>query len=618
MLTKGKLRYYNLSMHKIFSIRQSLVNVFGNLRKLLVISWNEDKFLTFGYMASSGMGAFFPIAASYVFKLFIDEIISSKGVSVDIPIILIALLASRYLIDASWDFVMWVVRGIYFDFLFRYKFQNILNYIYYKKVVFLDLEHFENPKIQDLMTKAQDTFTWKLPNFFRGFASLLNNMISYVVSFIILIPFGVQIPALMSLVTIPQLFLRAKYGRLQWSIYGSGAPEVRKLWYLSWLLREKRSVVEARIFQSNRSLLKKFRKTQKYLYELNKKPVVEFMRAVMVPQVVKYGVLFIFAYSKIPEVLNQSMSVGDFTFFVSLLDRVTNSATDMILNFGEMYEDNLYVNHYFEVLNLPRLVNVAQIPVEIDFRKPPKIEFKDVSFIYPGTDKYVLKDVNFSISPSENIAIVGANGAGKTTIVKLLCRFYDVTKGEILVNGINIKDLDLKSWYRSIGTLFQEFMHYDFTVKENIMLGNPGVRDNELVLLAAKQSGAEDFIKDLPQKYDQLLGRQFEGGVELSQGQWQKIAIARAFYEGAPILILDEPTSAIDAESEYEIFQNLNKYYKDKTLFLISHRFSTVRNADKIIVLKDGEISESGGHEELLAIDGTYARMFKKQALGYQ
>ena len=605
-------------MHKIFSIRQSLINVFGNLRKLILISWKEDKFLTFGYMATSGMGAFFPIAASYIFKLFIDEIISKKGISVDVPVILIALLASRYLIDASWDFVMWVVRGIYFDFLFRYKFQNILNYIYYKKVVFLDLAHFENPKIQDLMTKAQDTFTWKLPNFFRGFSSLLNNAISYSVSFIILIPFGAYIPALMSMVTIPQLFLRAKYGKIQWSIYGSGAPEVRRLWYLSWLLREKRSVVESRIFQSNRSLLKRFRKTQKYLYELNKKPVVEFMRAVMAPQVIKYGVMFIFAYSKIPDVLDQSMSVGDFTFFVSLLDRLTNSATDMILNFGEMYEDNLYVNHYFEVLALPRLVKEPQNPQKLDVSKPPKIEFKDVLFKYPGTENYVLKNVNFTILPSENIALVGANGAGKTTIVKLLCRFYDVSSGEILVNGINLKELELDSWYKSIGTLFQEFMHYDFTVRENIMLGNPGLRDRKLMLLAAKQSDADEFIRDLPDKYNQLLGRQFEGGVELSQGQWQKIAIARAFYEGAPILILDEPTSAIDAEAEYEIFQNLNKYSKDKTLFLISHRFSTVRNADKIIVLKDGEITESGSHDELLTLNGIYARMFKKQALGYR
>ena len=269
-------------------------------------------------------------------------------------------------------------------------------------------------------------------------------------------------------------------------------------------------------------------------------------------------------------------------------------------------------------MNLPKLVKKPKNPKEIDIDKPISFEFRNVSFKYPGTENFVLKDINFSIEPKDNIAIVGANGAGKTTIVKLLCRFYDVTSGEILVNGVNIKDLDLDNWYRCIGTLFQEFMHYDFTVRENIMLGNPKVKNEDKMRLAANQSGVSEFVEALPNKYNQLLGRQFEGGVELSQGQWQKLAIARAFYEGAQILILDEPTSAIDAESEYEIFQNLNKHYKDKTLFLISHRFSTVRNANKIIVLKEGRILETGSHDELLRVGGLYARMFRKQALGYQ
>ena len=222
------------------------------------------------------------------------------------------------------------------------------------------------------------------------------------------------------------------------------------------------------------------------------------------------------------------------------------------------------------------------------------------------------------IEPKENIAVVGHNGAGKTTIVKLLCRFYDVDSGEILINGTNIKDVRPSDWYRFLGTLFQEFMHYDFTVEENIMLGNPEVRDQELMKKAAEQSGAKDFIEKLPKKYNQVLGRQFEGGMELSQGQWQKIAIARAFYENAPILILDEPTSAIDSEAEYEIFKNLHTHYKNKTLFLISHRFSTVRNADKIVVLEKGQVVDEGTHDELLERGGLYAGMFRKQAQGYQ
>lgn len=339
----------------------------------------------------------------------------------------------------------------------------------------------------------------------------------------------------------------------------------------------------------------------------------------MIPQLFEVSVVFIFAYLKLPVVLSGGMSVGDFTFFISLLDRISNSAADMILNFGDMYENNLYVDHFFEVLNLPKIISEKKNPTRIPKKElPPKIEFKKVTFSYPGSKEKVLRDVSFVIEPGENIAIVGKNGAGKTTLVKLLCRFYDVASGEILIDGINIKDLKLSDWYKFIGTLFQEFMHYDFTARENIMLGDTNIKDEKKMREAAKRSGADKFIETLPKKYGQLLGRQFEGGTELSQGQWQKLAVARAFYESPPILILDEPTSAIDAEAEYEIFQNLKKVYENKTLFLISHRFSTVRNADKILVLDGGKIIERGSHEDLMKEDGLYAKMFRTQAKGYQ
>jgi ABC-type multidrug transport system fused ATPase/permease subunit len=230
----------------------------------------------------------------------------------------------------------------------------------------------------------------------------------------------------------------------------------------------------------------------------------------------------------------------------------------------------------------------------------------------------VLHKVSFTIEPGESVALVGHNGAGKTTIIKLLCRFYDVSDGEILINGINIKHLDLSGWYKFLGTLFQEFVRYHFTIKENIFLGAPGKNDEIAMKEAAVKSGAADFIERLPDKYDQKLGKEFADGEELSGGEWQKLAIARAFYEEPPVLILDEPTSAIDAEAEYEIFNNLEKQYKNKTLILVSHRFSTVRNANKIVVIDGGKIVESGTHEELMNVGGLYARLFSIQAKGYR
>ena len=226
--------------------------------------------------------------------------------------------------------------------------------------------------------------------------------------------------------------------------------------------------------------------------------------------------------------------------------------------------------------------------------------------------------VSFVIEPGESIALVGHNGAGKTTIVKLLCRFYDVSDGEILINDTNIKNLDLSRWYKFLGTLFQEFVKYHFTVRENIFLGAPDKNDEKAMKEAANKSGAAEFIERLPKKYDTILGKEFEDGEELSGGQWQKLAIARAFYEEPPVLILDEPTSAIDAEAEYEIFNNLEKQYKNKTLILVSHRFSTVRNANKIIVIDHGKIVESGSHKELMSLGGEYSKLFSIQAKGYR
>jgi ATP-binding cassette subfamily B protein len=289
----------------------------------------------------------------------------------------------------------------------------------------------------------------------------------------------------------------------------------------------------------------------------------------------------------------------------------------MVGNLGWMYENNLYVNHFFEVLNLPKIIPEPENPVKIPKTPyPPEVEFRNVSFLYPGSKNKVLDNVSFKIESGQNVALVGKNGAGKTTIVKLICRFYDVTSGEILINGINIKNVNLHDWYSYLGTLFQEFIKYDFTVKENITQGS--LHNEERVKSAAIKSGADKFILDLPKKYDQILGKQFEGGIELSSGQWQKIAIARAFYQSSPILILDEPTSAIDAETEFKIFKNLDKEYRDKSLLLISHRFSSVRNADKILVIQKGKIVEEGNHEDLVNKNGKYAKMFGRQAIGYK
>lgn len=604
---------------EVNKILKPLRHILSNLKKMLTIAWEMDKKLTLGYYATAALAAVTSLLTSIALAYLIDNLIAPQSGTVvtSIPLIILIVLGARYILSLISGISHWSLNQVYFDYIFRYKLQNELALKYYKKVSHLDIAHLEDPKTQDLITKARDTMLWQPPDFLRHFGYFFNSFVAFIAAFVILIPFGWWIPVIISISTIPLLVLRAKYGGVQWSIYGSGAPEVKKLWYFTWILSTPTAIREMKIFKSAEELLSKLKQTQEYLFRLNKKPVDTYVKILTFPPIFETMIVVAIAYFQLPHVLTGIITVGSFTLLINMMDSLQGNAESAVLNFGELYTRGLYVDHYFEVLALPQIIEDVEKPHLFDKVVPPKIEFKNVSFTYPNGTQ-VLKDVSFIIKPHENVAFVGENGAGKSTLIKLICRFYDVTEGEILVNGVNLKNIKLSHWYDFLGTLFQDFVQYHFTVSENIALGNPSKDSEEDVIKAAKKSGAYEFIQKLPKKFDTILGREFEDGEELSIGQWQKLAIARAFYEEAPILILDEPTSAIDAEAEYEIFTNLEKAYKDKTLILVSHRFSTVRNADKIFVVEHGEITERGTHEELLKLKGKYASMFLTQARGYQ
>lgn len=593
-------------------------NLWLNARRLIRLATQTDKRITFFYYATTAVGASVPVVASVAIKIVIDNLQNAQSaLTPTLPIVIIVTLGSYYLITIIEDVVFYGLNYSYFDFLFRYKLQNEISFRFYRKVTNLDIAHFENTETQDLITKTRDTMLWRVPDFLRNLRDLFGNIVAYISAFVITLPFGIWVPLLITFMTLPRIYLRAKHGSLQWSIYGSGAPQARKLWYIGHLLYQKTSIKEMKISQTAGAIMKKYKDTQNYLYKLNKGPLDKYLKVRNLPIVLETATLFTIATYFVPKTIDNTITIGSFTLLINLMTRLNNNAASSATRLGEIYENNLYVNHFFDVLGLPRLVKLAKKPKRVKSKKPPKIEFKNVSFNYPDGPK-VLNNINLTINPGDSIAFVGDNGAGKSTLVKLICRFYDVTGGEILVNGINIKQLKLASWYKSLGTLFQEFTHYHFTVKENITLGAPEKDNDRLMKEAAKKAGADKFIERLPKKYEQPLGREFEDGLELSGGQWQKLAIARAFYEEPPVLILDEPTSAIDAEAEYEIFNNLQSQYKNKTLILVSHRFSTVRNANKIFVVENGGIIERGSHKQLIDLGGKYYKMFTVQAKGYK
>ena len=594
-------------------VRQTL----KNLKKMLGLAWEMDKKLVIGYFLSGAFAAITAILASLTLKYLIDSLIQDNITTREIPLLVIIILGARYLVTFISNITNWTLQNMYFDTLMRYKLQNFIAYKFYSRLSALDIAHLEDPVSQNLITKARDSMLWRLPDMLRNFSYFLSNIVSGIASLFILLAFGWWVPVAVILTSLPFLYLRSRYGNVQWSFWGAGAEENRRLWYFTWLLSDPTAIREMRIFKSSGELLRKFKETQEYLFRLNKKPLDEYMGILTAPVVLEVMVLFIIASLKLPDVFTGILTVGSFALLINMIDNLNGQVGSAVINYGEMYTNSLFVDHYFDVLALPELIKDSGQPHVFKSIAPPKIEFRNVYFEYTNGHK-VLDGVSFVIQPGENVAFVGENGAGKSTIIKLLCRFYDVTSGEILINDVNLKDIKLSHWYDFLGTLFQDFVQYHFTVQDNITLGNPSKHDHDVMKQAAIKSGAYDFIQSLPKGFDTLLGREFADGEELSGGQWQKLAIARAFYEGAPVLILDEPTSAIDAEAEYQIFNNLEKAYTTKTLILVSHRFSTVRNADRIFVVEGGKITESGTHAELLKVDGKYTKMFTLQAKGYQ
>ncbi len=594
----------------------ALRQFFKNAKRILATAWQVDRFMFVVLVALVLVASVVPIAFSYTFKFVIDGIVKSQGEAAGVTVALLSLFAFRYVLDLFAN-LRAMYHYEYLDDLFEHKMDNALVLRFITKLSQLDVPHFENPETQNLIIKARQAYPWRLINFFYYLFYGVTSLGTLIGSIIVLIPFGFWIPLAMGLATVPRFFYRNKYIRIEWARYGRNTIEQKEMIYLQGLFDDPADIKELRVAQASPALIGRIKKLQDFLYESTRKPLRKFLPSFSLAIVFEIAALFALAYLKLPAVTAGAITLGTFTFYLQMLDRISQSSREMVGQISKLFEQNLYVGFYFDVLDLPKIVSEKKPGLVFTEVAPPKVEFQNVSFRYGVKSPDVLKNISFSLEPGQHLAIVGPNGAGKTTLINLFLRFYDPSQGQILVNDTDLKDVRLGNWYRFVSVLFQNFVQFHLSIKDNILLGNPELIDEAKMRAAAERSGAAEFIETLPKKYDQRLGKRFEDSAELSQGQWQKLALARAFYEAAPILILDEPTSAIDAEAEAQIFENLYRVYENKTLILISHRFSTVRNADKILVLKDGKIAEEGNHESLIAMDGIYARMFRKQAKGY-
>jgi len=558
---------------------------------------------------------FYPLIQVYLLSKLLDLLATGKQLSFsDISWMIVAYLVAS-LLKILIHYIA-LIRGPGYEFAFNDYIELQLD----QKLNKLDPAVFESTKFQTLLAQM---------NGVKGsMSSYLDRMI-YLVSFavqfftatiVVATRFPIFIPIIV-LSTIPLYLSLDKYRDDTWPFMSKERGILERLFqYIRYTFSNPSTSKEVAIFKNGQILLDKFSHSHDLYFKRFSKAYSKTLPIIILSGFVQVAAFAITQALNLAAVFASKLTIGQFTLYFQQTLNLAKSAEGVLDHYSSMNMRSRYIDQYFELLEYPNLIVLPDKPITIDEQPtPPILEFKNVSFKYPESKRFILKNFNLTIGSGEKVALVGENGAGKSTLIKLILRFYDVTEGEILINGVNIRTVDLKTWHKQIGALFQDFIKYQFTFKENVIYGDITKRNDVTALKEAiEKAGADSYLTDLPKGIDQIVGKTFEEGVDLSGGQWQKLALARAFFRDAPILILDEPTSAIDAKAEYEIFQKVQQLQKDKTVVIISHRFSTVRNADRILVLNEGRIIEEGNHDSLIKKDGMYAELFNLQAQGYK
>lgn len=553
-------------------------------------AFKSDKLIYILIIVLTVFTALIPYISNFISGKIVDQLVGITQGFEDLNLLYKLIIAF---------FVIIVIERIlgtlfrYLDFVQWVKLYNYFSIVSAKVTSKLDVEHYENSKYNDTIRKAKESFSGRIVNFLQRSTGLISDIISIVAgSFIVFLVSPILFIVIL-ITSLPDFLLDIFFGKKKYGVWDSDTETRRNYWDTRRYLESDRYLKELKIFGSADYLIKKM--SALLLNFQGRQLGVEKKRTYAgggMALISGLGIGLIY-FVLVRQVLANVITIGQFTFYVASIRALSNSIASLLRNISRIYENGLYTIDFYKMVDFkPLIINGTKKAI---FKTPPKIEFKNVVFHYSNTEKNVFEDLNITIRPGEHIAIVGENGAGKTTFLSLLLRFYDVSKGEILVNGVNIKKLKQEEWHTNIAMLTQEFAKYHYDAQTNIGLGNlHNIKDFDKITKAAKESGADSFIIMLDKKYKQPLSRRYTGGADLSTGQWQKVALARTFFKNSPILILDEPTSAIDPKAEYEIFQKLFEFAKNKTVIIISHRFSTVRNADRIIVMDGGKIVEGG------------------------
>jgi ABC-type multidrug transport system fused ATPase/permease subunit len=594
-----------------------LKKFFYTYKKTFALAYRVSPKLLILIVVSNSIWGLTNLPVLYINKTLIDLVVNNIGNSNVIePLKLIVLLAlGRALLE--------LVRSVFSGFNWSLsqslieRIQAKLDLISSEKINNLDMQTVESSDFQDRYKKIEreaNNRVWGMINPLSDFPNAIFTIISGLIP---IFQFQPWIAFVVVIISIPDIFISTRIVKKDYEEGEILNPKWRVWGWIKWHLTDVKNLYENRILGGTNYLINKLSTLQNEILDFRYKRRINRSKLRLIgslPEFILSTILNIYYF--VLAILGK-ITLGSAQLLYNASSTLTNGF-GMLINDGlSIYENYLFVSELTWLLDLETKENVnGTMPKE---RLTKGIEFKNVWFRYPNNKKSTLKGVSFTVEPNQNIALVGENGAGKTTLIKLLCGFYKPAKGEILFNGVNINEYNLHEYWKNLAVLFQDFSQYPFTAKESIGIGNSQkISDIKNIKNAAKLTDIDDFINNLSKGYDTPLTKEFESGVDPSKGQWQRIALARTIFRDANVLILDEPTSNVDPKAEEEIFDKIIDLSKNKVLFLISHRFSTVRKADKIVNLDNGVVTEQGSHDELLKKNGEYAKLFKLQAKGYQ